>query len=522
MTLALALLLGQVIQPGQGPHAPGIREPAPVAFTYYAQSSGAMIPDDANTVSHVYWDGTRIHDTILGDAAWTQNGTVPQVASGPFYPHGFSQPAKAGAGPFSVANYYSLPAGNALDFAGDFSICIIYTQLGTAANDYFVSALSGAAGFWIQFASGGSSPYIYFGQSGTVTEAITVPTLGPHVFCASRGGASVNVLADSYVSASGSAGTVTQYTGAASLGIAPGNPSPDIVLNEFWAATGDHHAQFQRIEQGVFGILASGGVPVTNSRSSTATDMIAGTLYTWPPNVSRIGANGVEAEPPSTNSALYSQQFDNADWVKTSVTVTANTTTAPDTTVTADTLADTASGGNVSGAATTATASPYTVSAWLQTSTGTQAAQLDLYDATTSTVLCSATPTVTTTATRYSCSLTTNATAGDALVPRVWPGGTAGSGTTIAWGAQIEALPFMTSYTGEVLGTPVTRSADGITAVVPTAPQACGKINGAAMACQAFTGTTLSLPGSLSGGSTSTPQSLLDLCVGQGLAVCGP
>ncbi len=68
-----------------------------------------------------------------------------------------------------------------------------------------------------------------------------------------------------------------------------------------------------------------------------------------------------------------------------------------------------------------------------------------------------------TTATRYSCSLTTNATANDSLTLRVWPGGTAGSGTVVAWGAQLEALPYMSSYTGEVLGTPLTRSGDSVT-----------------------------------------------------------
>jgi predicted phage tail protein len=47
-----------------------------------------------------------------------------------------------------------------------------------------------------------------------------------------------------------------------------------------------------------------------------------------------------------TNKYLYSQQFDNAAWSKTNITVTANTTAAPDATVTADTLTVNAGGGN--------------------------------------------------------------------------------------------------------------------------------------------------------------------------------
>jgi hypothetical protein len=43
-------------------------------------------------------------------------------------------------------------------------------------------------------------------------------------------------------------------------------------------------------------------------------------------------------EPQRTNLALYSEQFDNASWTKTALTITANSTTAPDGNATADTI----------------------------------------------------------------------------------------------------------------------------------------------------------------------------------------
>ncbi len=46
-------------------------------------------------------------------------------------------------------------------------------------------------------------------------------------------------------------------------------------------------------------------------------------------------------EPQRTNTYLYSQQFDNAFWLKNNLTVTANQTTAPDGTNTADKVSDT-------------------------------------------------------------------------------------------------------------------------------------------------------------------------------------
>ena len=455
----------------------GVFPAAPVAFRYYADSSGALIPDDANTVAHVYWNGTALVDT-KGNA-WTMNGTVPQVSAGPLYPHGFSQPAKAGAGPFSTANYYTstlsalaFPTGTA------WTVCVVFdvTNLAfaTAQDIWGDFPNSSASGWLVQFQSTGIYLQTGDGSANHTTGALAIGQNGPSVFCASFDGAST---AYSMANASG---TVTTSTGFGYAALAPAAhpvyigtegtlawPAGGTTIYELWAATGDYHMQFTRIEQGVFGMLASGGVPVTNSRTSTATDMIAGTLYTWPANVSRIDPNGLLSEPATTNLALYSQQFDNAAWVKTNVTVTANTTIAPDTTVTADTLADSAVGGNVSSTAVTASASAYSVSVYLQTASGTQAAQLDLYDATSAAVLCSVTPAVTSAVTLFKCSTTANATAGDALHLRIWPGGTAASGTVIAWGSQLEALPAVTSYTGEVLGTAVTRSADGLT-LVPT------------------------------------------------------
>jgi hypothetical protein len=54
-------------------------------------------------------------------------------------------------------------------------------------------------------------------------------------------------------------------------------------------------------------------------------------------SATRVDANGL-VEIPRTNLATYSEQFDNALWVKTRATITSNSTTAPDGTSTADKL----------------------------------------------------------------------------------------------------------------------------------------------------------------------------------------
>jgi hypothetical protein len=59
-----------------------------------------------------------------------------------------------------------------------------------------------------------------------------------------------------------------------------------------------------------------------------------------------VGSNGIlQTTPASVNLLLYTQEFDNAAWGKTGVTVTANSTTAPDGTTTADTQVENTSTG---------------------------------------------------------------------------------------------------------------------------------------------------------------------------------
>lgn len=90
---------------------------------------GPLIDEDANTVSHIYFDGTQLVDTKGNQ--WTANGTVPQNAPSQLYPRGFNI-GVSGAGPFSDTNYYSLGAGSdILDFAGDFTVCVVVVPLTT-------------------------------------------------------------------------------------------------------------------------------------------------------------------------------------------------------------------------------------------------------------------------------------------------------------------------------------------------------------------------------------------------------
>jgi hypothetical protein len=168
------------------------------------------------------------------------------------------------------------------------------------------------------------------------------------------------------------------------------------------------------------------------TRVSTGANLSPGTF---------VGSNGlIQLSTASTNLLLWTQEFDNAAWVKTSVNPTANSVAAPDGTMTADTL--TASGANGTTLQTyTAAAVPYVFSVWLRRLTGTGNIQLTVDGSTYSTVA------VTTTWTRFSTTLTPAAgsrTAGTRIV-------TSGDAVYV-WGAQLEQASTATAYTRNVGG----------------------------------------------------------------------
>lgn len=100
------------------------------------------------------------------------------------------------------------------------------------------------------------------------------------------------------------------------------------------------------------GNITLAGASNASTRTFASVFATGDTTFYWAQQVDANGnpngdwESGVGTfEGPATNSLTYSQQFDNADWVKAAVTVTADTTTAPDGTTTADKIVtDTSTG----------------------------------------------------------------------------------------------------------------------------------------------------------------------------------
>jgi hypothetical protein len=146
-----------------------------------------------------------------------------------------------------------------------------------------------------------------------------------------------------------------------------------------------------------------------------------------------VGSNGlIQNSPQSRNLLTFTQEFDNAAWVKINSTVTANSVTAPDGTMTADTLTAVSANGTALQTYTAINA-PYMYSVWLRRLTGTGDVQITVDGTTYATVA------VTTTWTRFNTVLLGLAgaagsrTAGVRIV-------TSGDAVYV-WGAQLEVIP---------------------------------------------------------------------------------
>jgi hypothetical protein len=139
---------------------------------------------------------------------------------------------------------------------------------------------------------------------------------------------------------------------------------------------------------GDFEVVVSGsGATTLNLNFQTATSLDPRITFSRTSNATLVGTDGLIQYAPH-NLLTYSEQFDDAAWVKTNTTVSANVTTAPDGTLTADKLEPATTAATSIYQSVVIAASSYTGSVYVKKGSGaSDANRFYLRDSTTSTTL---------------------------------------------------------------------------------------------------------------------------------------
>ncbi len=206
---------------------------------------------------------------------------------------------------------------------------------------------------------------------------------------------------------------------------------------------------------------------VTHTRASSGVcSKSDGTLVTMLTDVPRLQGTGILSEQTATNKAIRNTAFNNPAWTGTNVAaISADTDGDPFGTTTAEYVCTTSAGGFIESTAFATGAVGTAVSVYAKTRTGTQAAAIRLRDTSAGSDKCTGTFTADDTwlGNRQNCHVQTGLNTTNNHTLRIYPGGTAGEGCLVLYGAQAESYGSNASQVSSLIitdGAAATRAGD--------------------------------------------------------------
>jgi hypothetical protein len=308
-----------------------------------AWTSTPALDEDTGTVSHVYWNGTTLVDT-KGNT-WTTNGTPTQSLSPVIFRNGFSATAQYGASNFwwsNGRNYILGTGSDVLDFAGDFTLVVIYSNY--PPSDYsshiFSNSGAGDASGYRLTSSYDSTKKTDLIVANTPTKSILMPgeILGLNIICAGVSGTTLmgRTNLGAWTTATGASSRVPGTDTPAIIGSLGANyPFTSGILYEFLAAsTTPSDAACLAINKKFWNLYTKkpGNTVITFTRNSNELNCAnsdAACDYV-PAAVPSISNNGMAFWRTSANNILYSETLTNAAWTAgASVTVADSSASCP-------------------------------------------------------------------------------------------------------------------------------------------------------------------------------------------------
>lgn len=271
------------------------------------------------------------------------NSFYPAVGPAPFVPPtALPYTAATGAvGPFTSGGRYTNGLANDAFDAADFHACAAFVAPPLGTFQYVIGNGNGSVGYTFEVTATGQVE-AFFGATSVITANTVVN--GPNVACFGRSGTTGTVVLNDSTPASAVVTASVDTARAFMLATGSGATSPflgelvEVVFDLQSYSDAWSTAQTRRH----FGMIGPRNEVISVTRAGPGTELVNGTVWTWPAGMPRVTSKGLLVEATRSNYAINNTDgcatgnVANTGWAFFNVTCSHNAINGPDGTLSAD------------------------------------------------------------------------------------------------------------------------------------------------------------------------------------------